>query len=402
MKKNSEVIYDYAVVGAGINGTAIAYFLTQEGKKIALIDKEGIASGGSGAAGAFISPKFTKQSPLRSLLERAYIFSLEFYHDNFSELIKSSSLCHISTDVTQNYKIEDFKKTSQLKWSEVSSTIERQLQKETANYAKVFIENAAVVNAKGMCDALAKGSDFYHDRIDKIVKTEDFFVLNSIKAKKIIMATGAYEALVQEPYVSNRGIWGHRVDITTSTELSFSIHQEVSISKSKRNGDTQNSMLSIGATHDIHFHPDSGETYNYTKGREELLDKARKSIALHDVTIVKDYVGLRSGSNDTMPHLGRFVDSEATFKKYPNMVNGLKVNSENFVYHDNIYTLNGVGGYGFVLAPYSAKILCDMLLKNKRLDDTLDVKRFFLRWVKKDGKKYFLKSKQKINNESGI
>ena len=55
-------MYDIAVIGAGINGCSVAYELVKENKSVILFDKSGIASGGSGAAGAFISPKFSKQA----------------------------------------------------------------------------------------------------------------------------------------------------------------------------------------------------------------------------------------------------------------------------------------------------------------------------------------------------
>ena len=47
------MIYDTAIIGAGINGCSCAYFLREAGQNVVLIDREGIASGGSGAAGAF-------------------------------------------------------------------------------------------------------------------------------------------------------------------------------------------------------------------------------------------------------------------------------------------------------------------------------------------------------------
>ena len=39
----------------------MAYEFTQAGKKVIIFDMDAIASGGSGAAGAFIAPKFSKK-----------------------------------------------------------------------------------------------------------------------------------------------------------------------------------------------------------------------------------------------------------------------------------------------------------------------------------------------------
>ena len=60
--------YDAIVVGAGIAGCSSAYFLKEKGLKVLVIDRSGVAaSGGSSAAGAFVSPKIGKGSNLQGL-----------------------------------------------------------------------------------------------------------------------------------------------------------------------------------------------------------------------------------------------------------------------------------------------------------------------------------------------
>ncbi|HFS82645.1 MAG TPA: FAD-dependent oxidoreductase, partial [Epsilonproteobacteria bacterium] len=54
--------YDAIVIGAGIAGASAAYFLREKGDRVLVLDKQGIARGGSGAAGAFVSPKIGKGS----------------------------------------------------------------------------------------------------------------------------------------------------------------------------------------------------------------------------------------------------------------------------------------------------------------------------------------------------
>jgi len=45
--------------------------------------------------------------------------------------------------------------------------------------------------------------------------------------------------------------------------------------------------------------------------------------------------------------------------------------------------INGSGGYGFVLAPYLAKMLRDEILSGTKINEKLAPARFFARWAKK-------------------
>jgi len=76
--------YETIVIGSGIAGCSVSYFLDKLGDEVLVLDRSSIAgSGGSGSAGAFVSPKIGKGSPLQELTNRAYIFAKDFYSQNF-------------------------------------------------------------------------------------------------------------------------------------------------------------------------------------------------------------------------------------------------------------------------------------------------------------------------------
>jgi len=361
-------LYDVAVVGAGINGCSIAYELTQSGKRVLLLDEGGIASGGSGAAGAFISPKFSKSGELKEILHDAFLYSMEFYEKNFPQLFTKAQLLHIAKEESDAEILRVYKERTDLELKELQSELGESISID-----------AGIVDAKVMCEALAKYATFKKQKVQSLVYDEGSWRINeTYAAKEVVLATGAYESIIQEPYIKLRGVWGHRIDIETTTKNPYSLHQYVSISPSKEG------VLAIGATHNVHYHPQTTkEAYDVEEGRRELLEKASRTLQLENIKILKDYTGLRSGSFDYMPMIGSLVLSLETLADKSIRFQVKKPDYKAYSYYPNLYMINGSGGYGFVLAPYLAKILSEHIISGTKISDRLSPARFFARWAKK-------------------
>ena len=361
-------MYDVAIIGAGINGSACAYELAKTGKKVVLFDKAGVASGGSGAAGAFISPKFSKAGELKELLHTAFIYSMEYYEREFPQLLTKSKLLHLAKDEQDDEILHVYKEQSDLEL----------LDSEPQERESVCI-NAGIMQAKALCEAMAKSATFIVQEVSRLEYDDGTWVINeTYSAKEVILATGAYNQILPEPYIQLRGVWGHRVDVETTTKNPHSIHQFVSISPSK------DGKLAIGATHNVHYHPDTTkESYDIESGRGELLEKASRSIKLENVKVVRDYTGLRSGSFDYMPLVGPLVMSHETLQNKSIHFQTKKPNFDEYTYYPNLTMINGSGGYGFVLAPYLAKILTEYIVSGKEISKRVQPARFFARWAKK-------------------
>ena len=372
------MIYDIAIIGAGINGCSCAYFLSRANQNVMLIDQGGIAAGGSGAAGAFISPKFTKGGYLKELLEHSYLFSLDFYKTNFSEYIQSAKLLQVANSEENATRLQEFRKTTTLDFSDDASEVEEILTPYAQASDSLVLQEGGVVNAQAMCQALAEGIAFSQTKVEGLVYDDGVWKTGDIKAKRIILATGSFDVLVKMPYLELRRVWGHRIDVKSSTQVAHSIHHHLSISPSSADG-----TVAIGATHNLHYDPFGDEAYDIEAGRAELLEKAAKSVTLEDVEVIKDYVGLRSGSNDYLPIVGPVVDAQATMDDDFDVSRLKRMKDEDFSYFPELYMINGSGGYGFVLAPYLAKQLTEYIVDDKALDAQLSPTRFFRRWAKR-------------------
>ncbi|MDD5051160.1 MAG: FAD-dependent oxidoreductase [Sulfuricurvum sp.] len=378
MPTSKTLPYDVIIIGAGINGCASAYFLSQSGLRVALIDHVGIASGGSGAAGAFISPKISKAGELKEIMSEAHAEALEFYTTNFPQYTLSKPLLHIANSPKESEKLEYFKCDTTLKHSRIDAELKSLLTPEAIADSSIYFYEGAVVDAQGVCNALVEGIDYFTFNVESLVHEEGMWRVGDLIGNHLVLAIGAYPKLLPIDYVGLRGIWGHRIDCETSTNIPCILHHHVSISPTTNGG-----IVAIGATHDVHFSPFSGEPYDVVQGREILLDKASKTLKLNNINILKDYTGLRSGSNDYLPMLGSLVDAEATLAKFPHIRHGENIDPSQYIYYPNVTMINGSGGYGFVLAPYLAKRLRDFLINKIEIDPILSPSRFFPRWAKR-------------------
>ncbi len=337
-----------------------------------MFDERGIAGGGSGAAGAFLSPKFSKKGALKELINQALLEAFRFYESVDASAIQKTPLLHIAKDSKDAKHLQYCKKHDDLELLSNPPFI--------PDDEYIYTSKSAIVDAKRMCCSLAYGCKIFHEEIQKLEKEDRFWLLNKrYKAKIVVVATGGYRhALYYKPYSDIRSIWGHRIDVRSSLKLPCSVHQFVSISP------TRDGILSIGATHDVHFYPNAKE-YDFCAGRSELLQKANKTVALGSVEVVKDYVGLRGGTIDYLPFLGKVVDVAKTLKKVEHHdIYTKHFDYTKFFYHDNLYVINGSAGYGFVLAPLLARLLVAHIVEQKSLPYELEAARFFARWAKKE------------------
>lgn len=370
--------YDVIIIGAGVNGCCSAYTLAQAGLNVALIDQAAIAAGGSGAAGAFISPKISKAGELKEIMSQAHAEALEFYTTRFPQFTLTKPLLHIANSPQEADKLEHFKRETTLQHFIIDDGLKSMLTEEASNESYIYFNDGAVVDAQGVCQAMAEGIDFYLLKAEQLTQSDGLWHVGQLSAKHLVLAIGAYPKLLPIDYVGLRGIWGHRIDIETSTDVPCILHHHVSISPTTKEG-----TVAVGATHDVHYSPFSGEPYDVEQGRSALLEKATKTLKLNNIKILKDYTGLRSGSNDYLPMLGSLVNAVSTLKKYPRLRHGQAVDQSEYLYYPNLTMINGSGGYGFVLAPYLAKRLGEFLTEGREMNSILSPSRFFPRWAKR-------------------
>jgi tRNA 5-methylaminomethyl-2-thiouridine biosynthesis bifunctional protein len=332
------LIYDFLVVGGGIGGASISYFLRKAGYSVAILEKRGLGFGGSGAAGAFIHWKLEKEGDLATLNNLATSFAIQFYEKYFPK--------HFHKAVSDYHRID-------------------------GDILKVI---SGVVDAKPILHEFTKSTHYFEVNVEELKKISGVWNLGGVEGRKIIFATGAFPFPINEKYIQIRPIWGQRIDVHSPTKNRLIQHNKVSISQNILG------MHRIGATHHRNvLHKEISQEES-----EELLKKALDVIDLEEHVISKTYSGVRSASTDYFPILGKIVNSVETMQKFPQIRNGRAYPHEEYIYYKNIYLFSGFGGHGFTLAPYlSYKFVQNLKSGKEFLDNFIEPHRFFTRWVKR-------------------
>jgi tRNA 5-methylaminomethyl-2-thiouridine biosynthesis bifunctional protein len=369
---NDEVTYDTIIIGAGIAGCSVAYFLQAQGETLLVVDRSSmVASGGSGAAGAFVSPKIGKGSPLQRLTNEAYNFAKEFYANNFSEYFHQTGVIRIPKNAEDAEKFAEYGSHNDTEYQKITQV---QLDLMGINgYDSFLFDEAGVCDASKLCEALLSNISYIQYDVKNIEFIDELWHVGEYKSKNIVLATGHEDHLFDMRYMGIKGTWGSRGDYRSALKLDISMHKNISISANI------DGVIKIGATH-----VKSNEPCLLCKGEPlgELFIKASSMINTDDFELLETYCGMRSGSKDYFPLVGELIDVAEMFKTYPKITSGAKV-SKPFKKINNLYVCNGLGGRGFVFGPLMGKILADCIVNKKEVDPRVNPDRLFLKWCRK-------------------
>jgi len=366
-----EKIYDIVIVGAGIAGCCSAFFLKQRGLSVLIVDRSGVsATGGSSAAGAFVSPKIGKGSPLQQLTNEAFNFAKDFYLNNFPKYFHQTGIIRMPKDSDDAKKFIEYEKfnSSKREWIEKEDLAKYNIKEDNSSF---LFKRAGVCDAPNMCKDIIKDIPYRQYLVEELIYKDNYWQLGEIKAKKIVLSTGYENSICDMRYMGVRGTWGSRGDYETNIDLKVSMHKKISISANI------NGIVKIGATH-----VKSKEPCIVCDGKplKELEKIASTMVNTEDFKLKETFCGMRSGSKDYFPLVGEVIDVPFMLKNYPKILKGAKPPIKKI---DNLYICNGLGGRGFVFAPLMGKILTDYIIDNIEIDSRVNPDRLFLKWCRK-------------------
>jgi len=377
------MIYDFLIIGAGSAGANCAYTLNKAGKKVLIVDKEGVAKGASGAAGAFLSPLPGKKNSYNSLVNTALSYSMDFYEKLMPETITKKGVLRVSNDNFNDAKLKD----NELNNKYLSTDDLHEISKQFKEIDGYFYSNAAIINPSEVCQNLIKDCDFYHIDIKELKLVDGYYHIDNIKAKNIILSQGVNIPLINYPYVKISPMFGLKIDVKTSTNIPFNIHKSISISTNKKDG-----TVAIGATQENHSSVDIECTttcdkcsFYIDKDKEDvasLIKQSKELIKLDDLEILKISKGARATIKSYFPVVGKIIDYDSSIKKHPSIKKGTKVPEDLLEYYPNIYTINALGSRGFVFGPYLANILKENILDGVDIPKDISLEKLFYKMAR--------------------
>ncbi|SFV55596.1 FAD dependent oxidoreductase [hydrothermal vent metagenome] len=380
--------YDTIIIGAGIAGCCAAYALHQKGQKVLLVDRS---------------------SPLQTLTNEAYTYAKDFYLKHFPEHFSQTGVIRIPKDAEDAEKFRLYEPFNSTKYSWVSKKELEAIGISNAQDSFIFDE-AGVCDAPAMCRAIWEKVPFLQMDVESLEFNENVWHIKTrshalrgnaydntnsretsapqitniciptqesgneggyVQATNIVLATGYQNTLFDMRYMGVRGTWGSRGDYYSKLRLDVSMHKSISVSANI------DGIIKLGATHNKAKNPCMACN---GKPLQMLEERAKEMVDSSDFVLKETFCGMRAGSKDYFPLLGKVIDVPYMLETYPAIVRGAKPELKHI---DNLYVLNGVGGRGFVFAPLMAEILAESMVEGKEIDKRVNPDRLFLKWCRK-------------------
>jgi glycine/D-amino acid oxidase-like deaminating enzyme len=358
-------LIDCLIVGGGIAGASVAYFLKHSGQKVAVADDTGFVSQASLVAGAFINPVMGKPSKFKTFADEAFRFSVSFYSQNFPKLFnRCGSLIYPKNEKSKDefFALGDYI-PSEYDFMDISP------------FGAFLVKDSGIINPAALIDAMLEGVDRIDLNIGAIKKEGDVWRAGEIVAKNIVLAQGATAPIINEPYLTSQitKLWGQKCKIKTNIALQYNISSKVYIAQI-------DGGLAIGATH-IRSETPIAINRDDSMG---LIKEAKEVVEIGDFEIIEEVGGMRSASIDHFPIVGAVYDSKVTLSRFPSLIHGARLSSEAPAKYENLYVHTGHGSRAFILAPYTAKLLADAILYKSQIQSHIDPARLLFRYFKKN------------------
>jgi glycine oxidase len=344
---------DFIIVGQGLAGTLLSYFLLLENKRVAVFDYPHEGRTSKIAAGV-VNPVTGRRIAKSWRFEELAVFAKQTYL-RFEEML-GVSLWHdrpIARALHNNFEVNEWMRRSAFPEFEKYLYDEPDMAefqgKIHAPHAWGELRGGAQVSLPILVEKwqerLMVQGVFYEEDFDyqKVVLNDDTVSYNGLLAQKMIFCEGA--KAIHNPYFK------HLPFMPTKGELMLIRLDGLKFERILKHNifliPLGDGLYWAGATSRYEFDGPHPSEF----GREWLLDELNKTLDV-PFEVVSHLAGIRPTVTDVRPLLGL----------HPN--------------HPQLGIFNGLGTKGALMGPFFAKQMADFLLGKTTLEDEVDINRF--------------------------
>lgn len=344
---------DYIIIGHGICGTWLSYYLLKENKSLIVFDKEDLQSASNVASG-LINPVTGRRVVTTWMADELLPFAWNEYNalgnSLHSKFINQKNILVFPSapDLQQAFNERMAQQNGFIK----QSSVEKDLLHNTFNFPfDVFeISPCYVVQMRELLQAhraYLKSKNILNEELfdeSLLVIKDDCIEYKNIQAKKIIYSGGIQTAQskywVNLPFVQNKGqALIIEVDgLNASYVYKFGHLTLIYL---------EENLWWAGSSNELSFKTTAPDEIFYIRTTSAL-----KSILKNQFIIKEHWASLRPAAVERRPFVGM----------HP--------------VYEQIGILNGMGSKGCSLAPWFAKELADNIISNKPINPLVDVQRY--------------------------
>lgn len=343
---------DYLIVGQGIAGSVMALTLHNTGKRVMIINKEGLSSSSAVAAGIYNPFNFRRGIPIRFAKE-ACPFAAGFYKD--AEHLLGTSF-HSPKNIVRVFGSDEEKASwnNYISQHDAVFATENQATPDVADklnapFGTGILTGGGVVNTGVFIYAVKNyfaERNLYRDEkfTDNLEFSEGELLYNGeVSARAIIFCDG-HLALENKyyPRLSIAPTKGETLHVSIpALNVNDIIHGSVYLSP------LGNDLYDCGAT----FNPGKSDEEISEAGRDELINKLQSMMRI-SFRAESQFAGVRPAGRDRKPLIGVSREQE------------------------KLAFFNGFGSKAVLLAPFLAQMLVDHLENGAKIAPEFNVARF--------------------------
>lgn len=349
---------DFIIVGAGLSGTCLAYRLEKAGKSFVVFDDE--SQEASKVAGGFMNPVILKRFTLAWKADEQMKKAYSFYREMEISLGKAflgplEIYRRFSSIEEQNnwFAAADKPRLSPFLDTKLIQVVNKHIP---GKFSFGKVRGTSRIDPRYLLDSYSEHLElkgwlrketFEYDQLEL---TSRGLKYKDISSEKIIFCEGF--GLLKNPFFNYLPLRGNKGEyiIIKAPGLDLEVGVKSSVFIFPAGGD----HYAVGATYS-----NTDKTAEPTvSAREELVEKLKDLIKI-DFEVVDQVAGLRPSTLDRRPLVGQHPE------------------------HKNLYTCNGFGSRGILIAPSVSEELLNFIETGAPLDPETNVSRFAKKWYKR-------------------